>query len=47
MRLFVNFGEMSCLVSKNNRKEQEQGLRLTGNFTEKGGIDENIRLIYM
>ena len=39
MRHLVNFGEMSCLVSKKNRKQQEQGLRLTGNFTEKGGID--------
>jgi hypothetical protein len=42
---FVNFGEISYLVTnKKNRNDQEPGLKLTGNFIEKGVIDKKVSL---
>jgi hypothetical protein len=39
---FLNFGEISYLASiKKNRNNQGPGLKLTGNFIEKGVIDKN------
>ena len=41
----VTFGEISYLaINKENKNDQEPGLRLTGNFIEKVVINKNVSL---
>jgi len=44
IRFIVQSGEISYLVTnKKNRNDQEPGLTITGNLTDEGLIDKNVR----